>query len=144
MRATGVCVIHAIAMMGVLWAARGGEAPAAKPLVLHAAPRGGAGAGGGVHGQGEDPGMGAGEDGACHLRYVGPALVQGGERRVGELAPAMNRAVKAAPIGASSLSTLRAVAWKPTRTTRLASAQAAPKASQPARGHRRLVHQDPG
>ena len=36
MRAIGVCVIHAIAMMGVLWAARGGESPAAKPLVLHA------------------------------------------------------------------------------------------------------------
>ena len=34
MRATGICVIHAIAMMGVLWAARGGEAPAAKPLFL--------------------------------------------------------------------------------------------------------------
>jgi hypothetical protein len=34
MLATGVCLIHAIGMMGVLWAAPGGEAPAAKPLVL--------------------------------------------------------------------------------------------------------------
>ncbi len=31
MRATGFCVIHAIAVMGVSWAARGGEPPAAKP-----------------------------------------------------------------------------------------------------------------
>ena len=36
MRATGFCVIHAIAVMGVSWAARGGEPPAPKPLVLHA------------------------------------------------------------------------------------------------------------
>ena len=87
MRATGFCVIHAIAVMGVSWAARGGEPPAPKPLVLHArlreaAPR----AGGGVHGQGEDPGVGAGEDGDHHLRHVGPALVQGGDapgRRAG-------------------------------------------------------------
>ena len=96
MRATGFCVIHAIAVMGVSWAARGGEPPAPKPLVLHTRLREVAPAGGGVHGQGEDPGMGAGEDGACHLRYVGPALVQGGGARGGELAPAMNRAVKAA------------------------------------------------
>src|SRR5208337_3474872 len=31
MRATGFCVIHAIAVMGVSWAARGGEPPAPKP-----------------------------------------------------------------------------------------------------------------
>ena len=36
MRAAGFCVIHAIAVMGVSWAARGGEPPAPKPLVLHA------------------------------------------------------------------------------------------------------------
>ena len=71
-------MILAIAAMGVLWAAHGGEAPAAKPLVLHARlARRRRRAGVGVHGQGEDPGMGAGEDGADHLRYVGPALVQG-------------------------------------------------------------------
>ena len=77
MRATGFCVIHAITVMGVSWAARGGDL---RRRNRWSCTRGSARrrrAGGGVHGQGEDPGMGAGEDGACHLRYVGPALVQG-------------------------------------------------------------------
>ncbi len=46
--------------------------------------------------RGEDPALGACAHGDHHLRYVEPALVPGATRRVGELAPAMNRAVAAA------------------------------------------------
>jgi len=97
MRAIGVCVIHAIAMMGVLRAARGGEAPASKPLVLHERLREAA------------PAQGAGfavKEKALEWEPAKTALVicdmwnqhwcKGATRRVGELAPAMNRAVKAA------------------------------------------------
>jgi len=97
MRATGVCVIHAMAVMGVLWAARGGEAPAAKPLVLHVRLREAA------------PAQRAGftvKEKILEWELANTALVicdmwdqhwcKGATRRVGELAPAMNRAVKAA------------------------------------------------
>ena len=145
MRATGVCVIHAIAMMGVLWAARGGEAPAAKPLVLHARLREAA------------PAQGAGftvKEKILEWEPAKTALVicdmwdqhwcKGATRRVGELAPAMNRAVKAARdrgvliIHAPS-SCLEAYKDHPARKR-----AGGPESRQPARGHRRLVHQDPG
>jgi len=65
-------------------------------------------------------------------------------RRVGELAPAMNRAVKAAHdrdvliIHAPS-SCLEAYKDHPARKR-----AGGPESRQPARGHRWLVHQDPG
>ncbi len=87
----------AIAVMGTLWAARGSAAPAAKPLLLHArlcepAPAQGAGF--------------AVKEKSVEWNPAKTALIicdmwdqhwcKGATRRVGELAPAMNRAVKAA------------------------------------------------
>jgi hypothetical protein len=145
MRATGFCVIHAIAVMGVSWAARGGEPPAPKPLVLHARLREAA------------PAQGTGftvKEKTLEWEPAKTALVicdmwdqhwcKGAARRVGELAPAMNRAVKAARdrgvliIHAPS-SCLEAYKDHPARKR-----AGGPESRQPARGHRRLVHQDPG
>ncbi len=93
----GVWVIPAIPMMSMLWAARGDEAPAAKPLVLHQRLREAA------------PAQGAGftvKEKTLEWEPARTAIIicdmwnqhwcKGATRRVGELAPVMNRAVKAA------------------------------------------------
>ena len=147
MRATGFCVIHAIAVMGVSWAARGGEPPAPKPLVLHTRLREAA------------PAQGEGftvKEKTLEWEPAKTALVtcdmwdqhwcKGSARRVGELAPAMNRAVKAARDRGVLIIIIRAPsscleAYKDHPARKRAGG---PVSRQPARGHRRLVHQDPG
>ena len=97
MRATALCLIPAIAVLGTLWAACGSAAPAAKPLLLHERLRETAAA------------QGAGfivKERTLEWDPAKTALIicdmwdqhwcKGATRRVGELAPAMNRAVKAA------------------------------------------------
>ena len=65
------------------------------PLILHARVREPSTAGC-FHDEGEGLAVGAWADGNHRLRHVEPALVSGATRRVGELAPAMNRTIAAA------------------------------------------------
>ena len=97
----GKTVAVCVGCLVVAWVAQARERNVEKahePLVLHARVRepAKAGAGGVVRRQGESPGVGAGQTAIIICDMWNQHWCRGATRRVGELAPAMNRAVAAA------------------------------------------------